>query len=678
MIENLGAASTAYFGGRSESRIRLVPLPVRYIDFTSMYPTVFALGDLWHWVIAGGFGIEDAIVAVERFLATVHRDRLADPAIWPAMAMVFCRVRPDGALLPTRSRYSDDRGAWTIGINHLHSTTELWFTLADVVSALLLGGPAPSVVEAFRIVPTGVLDGLRSVDLRGGVHVDPTDNLLRVAIEERQRVKRAGGDDVERLSAFLKTFANGGYGIFAEYRLGEPRARGVAATAHGLWPIDTRVRTPEEPGEFSFPPLAATITGLARLLLSIAQVDVEARGGTFLACDTDSLLVVASPTGGMAACPGGPLRLEDSRAAICVLSDAELDDVLAGIETLNPYAPGTVIELVKLEGENFASDGSGRRVELRGLAISPKRYVLYELGSDGPIIRKPSSHGLGMYRPPMANPRGWDNRWPYWIEIVWDAIIRQAEGLEVDPEPPWYGLPAVSQLSITSPRLLAPFRTINTDKRFKDQVKPFGFMLIGHVDPFAPLPDGLELGQLTPIAPYSTKPEEFLDLPWVNRHDGRPLRVTTAVGGAMGSIRLKTYGDVVAEYRVHPDAKSGDPRGGQSHRGSRGLLPRLHVRVSEVRHIGKESNRLDEEDEGAVLASDDVYVEYRDARREWAAAVPRLQLIGAIELARRTGMSARTMRSRLNSGRMPRKRDRQRLLELAAQADLPMHSGPRE
>lgn len=36
----------AYFGGRAECRIRRVPVPVVYMDFQSMYPTVCALMNL--------------------------------------------------------------------------------------------------------------------------------------------------------------------------------------------------------------------------------------------------------------------------------------------------------------------------------------------------------------------------------------------------------------------------------------------------------------------------------------------------------------------------------------------------------------------------------------------------------------------------------------------------------
>jgi DNA-binding transcriptional ArsR family regulator len=130
-------------------------------------------------------------------------------------------------------------------------------------------------------------------------------------------------------------------------------------------------------------------------------------------------------------------------------------------------------------------------------------------------------------------------------------------------------------------------------------------------------------------------------------------------------MRLTTYGGVVADYRLHPEVKSGDPRGGPGVRGSVGFLPRLHVVATEVRHIGKESNRLEEVEDGLLTASDEVYTEYRDPRAEWEAWLPALRAIGVTELARRTGMSERTLRSRLNAGRLPRQHDRARLIELA-------------
>ena len=678
----LGQATTAYYGGRTECRIRGVPLPVRYVDFTSMYPTVFALQGLWSWVVAERLTSADATTEARELLGSLTRERLHDPGVWPALAGVFCRIRPAGDLLPVRARYGADdaeasdtvtgsAAAWTIGLNPLTTDTDLWYTLADLVVARLPGDTTPTIIEAFRIVPVGRLLGLQPVHLRGSIPVDPArDDLFRLATEERARLKADPTIPVAeraRLTQFLKTVANGGaYGIFAEFRQLDPVRGGTVVAAHGLWPMDARVTTPEEPGAFAFPPLAASVTGAARLLLALLQADVEARGGTYVACDTDSLLIVASETSSLLACPGGPERLSDGTEAVRALSWAEVDEVLAGLNPLLPYRPGTIRSLVKLEKENLARDGSGP-LELYALALSSKRYVLYTRTPDGVDVRKASNHGLGLYRSPIERRDEWTAEWPEWADRVWRRIIAQAEGRDPGPAPSWFGLPAVSQLPVSSPTVLTPFRGFNAGLPFRDQVKPFGFMLAGHADPLAPLPAGMEPGTVSPVAPYSTEPDGLLDLPWRNRRDGAELAVTTRRGGAPGAVRLVTYGDVVAAYRLHPETKSGDPRGGRCRRGTVGLLPRLSVRaVGLPLHIGKESNRLEEVEDGVITDPDDVYVVYRDERREWAALLPALRALrderGWRALAEASGLSERALRYALNGGTMPRREARERLM----------------
>jgi hypothetical protein len=236
------------------------------------------------------------------------------------------------------------------------------------------------------------------------------------------------------------------------------------------------VTTPEEPGAFCYPPLAATITALARLLLGLLQADIEAAGGTYLGCDTDSLLVVASENGGLVPCPGGPQRMPDGRAAVQALPWATVDAVLGAINELNPYADGTVTSLVKLEPENFALDDPSRPVELYGLASSWKRYVAYNRTPAGAVIRKPSEHGLGLYRPPVPPRADWDASWREWVELVWRRIVDEAEGRDPGPEPGWFDLPAVSQLPVSSPGVLEPFRALNDGRPYADQIKPFGFL----------------------------------------------------------------------------------------------------------------------------------------------------------------------------------------------------------
>ncbi len=262
-MARLGYAMTAYFGGRTEVRIRWTQTPVRSVDYASMYQTVFALFGLWRWVTADRLTAEDATDDSRGLLAALDREALHDLAAWPPLAGVFCRVRPQGELLPARAQYGGSE-AWTIGLNRLEAGVDLWFTLADLLVAKLLGGAVPEILEAFRVVPVGVAPRLRSTRLRGVVPVDPaTDDLFRLATEERARTKantRLPGYERDRLAQFLKTFGNGGaYGVFAEVRQLDPVPGGTVVHVDGLWPIDARVATPEEPGAFCYPPLAATV-----------------------------------------------------------------------------------------------------------------------------------------------------------------------------------------------------------------------------------------------------------------------------------------------------------------------------------------------------------------------------------------------------------------------------------
>ena len=73
--ELLGKVLSAYYGGRSEVRIRRKPTRVLYCDFLSMYPTVCTLMGLWRFVIARGMVWEDATNDTR---ALLKRTELAD------------------------------------------------------------------------------------------------------------------------------------------------------------------------------------------------------------------------------------------------------------------------------------------------------------------------------------------------------------------------------------------------------------------------------------------------------------------------------------------------------------------------------------------------------------------------------------------------------------------------
>jgi hypothetical protein len=683
----LGYAMSAYFGGRAEIRIRRTPVPIRYVDFTSMYPTVFELLGLWSWLTAERLAVRNASVEAQEFVSHITNDDLFEPAAWRELAGVFCLVRPDGELLPVRADYSADSaagrysitGAPTIGLNSLTSERPLWYTLADVVAAKILGGRAPQILEAFRLVPEGTDPGLRPVALRGELVVDPrVDSLFRIAIEERNRLRHSDGpdeDERERKAGFLKTLANAdAYGIFAQMDVGEPTADGTLVEVDGLWHLDTRVTSTESPGPYCFPPLAASITGAGRLLLALLEHEVERRGGTYMGCDTDSLLIVAGGDGGLVPCLGGAEQMPDSRPAIRALSESDVDAIVGRFTAISPYDRAAVPSLLKIEDENKNVAAHRSRTDLWGVGISAKRFVLYERTEDGYVLRKASEHGLGLYRRPVGDGKGWSGAAPRWIETAWRRIIDEIEGHPPGPELAWFGRPALGQITTSTWNLLRPFVRQDRERERTERVRPFNFMLVGHADPLVPLPDELDGRHATPVAPYSTKPSEFLSLAWRNRVDGTPIEVTTRQGGEPGKVRLRTYRDVIRHHRLHPEAKSGDPEGGPCNRGTVGLMPRRPVLATMIRHIGKESNQLEEAEHEVELDLDAVLIQYADERAEWEGALPALRKLrdqrGWRLLADASGLSEREIRYALNGGKMPHPQARRGLLALGAGANV--------
>src|SRR5207248_701280 len=138
----------------------------------------------------------------------------------------------------------------------------------------------------------------------------------------------------------------------------------------------------------------------------------------------------------------------------------------------------------------------------------------------------------------------------------------------------YYQRPALSRVSASSPAVLKPFAAINSARSYAQQVKPANFLLIAHDDPLVALPAGQDRERLTLIAPYSSKPDQWLGLEYRNRFDGTVVAVSTDPEGSRGAIRIKTYSDVIAEYGRHPEAKSGDLQGWPCTRETVGLLTR--------------------------------------------------------------------------------------------------------
>ncbi len=600
----IGTIMGSYYGGRSEVRIRRDIRQVAYCDFLSMYPTVCILMDLWRFVTAEGFDCADATAEARTLLSETSVTALQRPELWRGLP-VLVQVLPAGDLFPVRSQYGQDTH-YTIGLNRLTSRAPLWFTLADCMAATILGGKVPNVVQAIRFTPRKRQAGLRSVAITGNAEyrIDPNcDDFYRRLIELRAEIKHRNGSgdaaDAARLDAeqqAIKILANStSYGIFVELNVDE-LAKPAPAICHGSGePFVVDVAQAETPGRYFHPLLATLITGAARLMLAITERLILDQGLEWACCDTDSMVIAK------------PLAMQEASFL------ARVGAIRDWFRPLNPYAglagKGSIL---KLEGANYDAGGGnlrGAQTPLYCFAVSPKRYALFNCDpAEMPVLRKASAHGLGHLRDPYGAAKpppfvpepivqlseiGVD-RWQhdFWYRVVSAALAEHPEQVALD-DLPNFGRPAVSRYAATTPTLLRWFKGYNRGKPYREQVRPFGFLLAFQ----AKREDGPAALEAAPaserrkpaasalshapraVAPFDPDPAKAAQRCF-DRDSGKPVPAR----------QLKTYQQALLRYHLHPDPKCLGAR-----YADHGPTGRRHVEAVAVHLIGKEANRWEEQ-----------------------------------------------------------------------------------
>jgi hypothetical protein len=423
----IGQILSAYYGGRAEVHIRRKIVPVIHCDFLSMYPTVCTLMGLWHFVRARGVIFREDTDRV-RALVEVPREELAEQLrrkpIWSELKALV-QVAPSRDLFPIRAKYPDAKTA-NIGLNELSSDDPIWFTLADVLAAKVLTGRTPTILKAIRFDPKGKQAGLRPVVVAGET-IDPsTHDFYRQLIIHRNKLKEdaksASGATKAALESdqqAIKILANAtSYGIFVELNVEDYKtAKTMIANGAEGQPLKFRSRSFEKPGQYFHPLLGTLITGAARLMLALAERRVQqVEGLDWAFCDTDSIAIANV----------GDLPLEEFKAKALGVHEWFGD--------LNPY--GERRSILQLEKVNFPPGKDGDLATLDPplcLAVSAKRYVLFNRKDGQPIIRKASGHGLGHLLAPYDEPpkerRARIKRIgvPLWQEDLWKEVIRAAE-----------------------------------------------------------------------------------------------------------------------------------------------------------------------------------------------------------------------------------------------------------
>jgi hypothetical protein len=562
----------SYFGGRTEVRWRKTVRQVFHTDFTSMYPTVCTLQGLWRFIVAKDFKVRDTTGEIRELLAGITAAELADPQFWPRLTTLVC-IAPEGDLLPVRACYAQEKNA-TIGLNYLTSKEPVWLTLADCIAAKILSGKAPQILEALTFEPGSIQSGLQPIKLFGHHKIDPrTDDLFRrliqLRIHEKARVRALSGSEkaaCEDLCQSLKITANSSsYGIFVQVNVDtEPDPVAVEVFRPDGRSFVTKSRKVEQPGPFFHPLLATLITGAARLMLALAEHRATSEGLDWVFCDTDSLALMR---------PDGMSERDFEAAAYRVVE---------WFAPLNPYGVGGSI--LKPESANFGGVDGATFVPLYCVAISSKRYVLFNISEAGaPVIRKGSAHGLGHLRPPYGEDEPapgvliddtiLDDELPQWQHDLWVKIVEKALHGRIHETSYDYHRklkrPALSRYGANSPELWRWFWSWNEGRDYGAAVKPFGFLYALH---------GKRRGDLHPIAPFDTTPEVSVRKAFD--------RVT---GAAVPASALQTYAEALQGYHLSPESKF---RNGEAF--DQGRTERRHIQATAVEFIGKEADRFEE------------------------------------------------------------------------------------
>ena len=195
--------------------------------------------------------------------------------------------------------------------------------------------------------------------------------------------------------------------------------------------------------------------------------------------------------------------------------------------------------------------------------------------------------------------------------------------------------------SVSTPGLRKRFERFNRNKPFAKQIKPFNFLLSITVPSIEWPRSAHECGGFHLIAPYSHNPLEWFKSSWTDLYSNRIHRIRSRKAANGTAIRVQDFEDVLTRFRNHPESKSGDAEGNRSDSGTTGLLGRLHLQVLSVLHIGKETNLLEQQEEGVLLA--DPQAVYFGAG-EWETIRPWLGRVSKRELSRLSGVPERRLR----------------------------------
>lgn len=328
------------------------------------------------------------------------------------------------------------------------------------------------------------------------------------------------------------------------------------------------------------------------------------------------------------------LSPSDGSRAVRALSWALVDRILDDLEALKVCDPNIVTgSSFKLEKENF--DEKDQRRQLWICVSREKSYALYARDANGvPILAKHSAHTIGLY----SSPYGREDRERRWIAEAWAYAIRKALGEPVE-ETAWFGLPAISQLTLT---------TANLMQHYKKTSHPFDFLAVAQLA-YKRMLRCCEAPR--PSCPLFADLAQWSEQPWRCLSCGAP--VDPCIADTDEPI-FKTYRRVVADLASTVEIKRLLANGAEPTRETMlGLTIPRPVHVKTIHHMGKEVI-ADPTDTAEGFTAEQLYatdpVVYQNKSEGLEALRAQIRMIGVNVVARETSVSRSAVQAFVNRG----------------------------
>lgn len=443
--EVTGAAATAFHAPRAETLTRCTPERSVMLDVRSCFPAAALLQGLDAWWAAGRLIVEEIPPeTAQAELDTATPEHYLDLTRWRTLTELYL-VQPRDAVLPVtipvREGEQRDLESVLAAVTIPEALGPVWYTKADLLISRFRTGHAERILRALRFRADGERSGLRSIDFRGAVSLDPR-HLITSLVHARRTLEAQG---FLHAAAAAKLMANvAAYGIAAELHRVDNRVirrrrdgtdeRVPKRTVVVCDGVRTYRATPdfyEAPGGHTCWPLASFTVAGSRFLVELVEQGAHIEGG--------ALAVVFTDAGAVVSRNGAPPE-QIARA------------VMQRMESLNPFG-----DLVRpfLKPQDGTADAP-QAVQVYG--VSTPAYTRFERvrpdhrGPRTVEILKPNGWALSMFLDPVRHRlvRQGDGA-PAWWSDAWRFMLGHARPGRGGAIPPWLDEPAVQVFGYQSP-----------------------------------------------------------------------------------------------------------------------------------------------------------------------------------------------------------------------------------